>query len=104
MEREAFFVSGGAWGGSREGAKKCVKKGANARAIDRNAAGRNFPDAPLRGLYARSRVYEGVTGLDSFGSWLERLEKRITGGVLGESARQRKLRRNDTRMIMTRPR
>jgi hypothetical protein len=32
-----------------------------------NAGEWNFPDAPLRGLYARSRVYEGVTGMDSFG-------------------------------------
>jgi HipA-like kinase len=49
-----------------------------------NAGEWNFPDAPLRGLYARSRVYEGVTGMDSFGPWLERLEKRITEKVLGE--------------------
>jgi hypothetical protein len=49
-----------------------------------NAGEWNFPDAPLRGLYARSRVYEGVTGMDSFGPWLERLEKRITERVLAE--------------------
>ena len=33
-----------------------------------------FPDAPLRGLYARNRVYESITGMQSFGPWLERLE------------------------------
>ena len=49
-----------------------------------NAGEWNFPDAPLRGLYARSRVYEGVTGMDSFGPWLERLEKRVTEKVLAE--------------------
>jgi hypothetical protein len=49
-----------------------------------NAGEWNFPDAPLRGLYARSRVYEGVTGMGSFGPWLERLEKRITEKVLAE--------------------
>jgi len=49
-----------------------------------NAGEWNFPDAPLRGLYARSRVYEGVTGMDSFAPWLERLEKRITEKVLAE--------------------
>jgi HipA-like protein len=49
-----------------------------------NAGEWNFPDAPLRGLYARSRVYHGVTGMDSFGPWLERLEKRITEKVLAE--------------------
>ncbi len=49
-----------------------------------NAGEWNFPDAPLRGLYARNRVYEGITGRESFGPWLERLEKRLTDRVLGE--------------------
>src|SRR5579885_957275 len=49
-----------------------------------NAGEWNFPDAPLRGLYARNRVYEGVTGEESFGPWLERLEKRITERVFDE--------------------
>ena len=40
-----------------------------------NAGEWNFPDAPLRGLYARNRVYEGVHGMDSFGPWLERVER-----------------------------
>jgi hypothetical protein len=53
-----------------------------------NAGEWNFPDAPLRGLYARSRVYEGVTGMGSFGPWLERLEKRITEKVLAELAEE----------------
>jgi hypothetical protein len=53
-----------------------------------NAGEWNFPDAPLRGLYARSRVYEGVTGMDSFGPWLGRLEKRITEKVLAELAEE----------------
>src|SRR5271155_2825051 len=47
-----------------------------------NAGEWNFPDAPLRGLYARNRVYDGVTGLDSFGRWLERLEKRADETML----------------------
>src|ERR1041384_4169185 len=38
-----------------------------------NAGEWNFPDAPLRGLYCRNRVYEAVTGEDSFGPWLDRL-------------------------------
>jgi hypothetical protein len=46
-----------------------------------------FPDAPLRGLYARNRVYESITGIESFGPWLERLEKRITERVLDEVSR-----------------
>ncbi len=51
-----------------------------------NAGCWDFPDAPLRGLYARNRVYEGITGMESFGPWLERLQKRITKKVLGELA------------------
>ena len=51
-----------------------------------NAGEWNFPDAPLRGLYARNRVYESVTGMESFGPWLERLEHRITERVLAELA------------------
>jgi hypothetical protein len=51
-----------------------------------NAGEWNFPDAPLRGLYARNRVYRGVTGIDAFDPWLSRLEERITENVLGELA------------------
>jgi hypothetical protein len=53
-----------------------------------NAGEWNFPDAPLRGLYARNGVYEGVTGMESFAPWLERLEKRITERVLDEISRE----------------
>jgi len=53
-----------------------------------NAGEWNFPDAPLRGLYARNRVYEGVTGMESFVPWLERIEKQITERVLGELAEE----------------
>jgi hypothetical protein len=49
-----------------------------------NAGEWNFPDAPLRGLYARNRVYEGVTGMASFAPWLERLEKQMTERALDE--------------------
>jgi hypothetical protein len=51
-----------------------------------NAGDWNFPDAPLRGLYSRNRVYRGVTGMDAFGPWLARLEERITASVLAELA------------------
>jgi len=53
-----------------------------------NAGEWNFPDAPLRGLYARNRVYEGVTGMESFAPWLERLEKQMTERGLDEIIRQ----------------
>jgi len=52
-----------------------------------NAGEWNFPDAPLRGLYARNRVYQGVTGMESFAPWLERLEKQVTERVLNELIR-----------------
>ena len=53
-----------------------------------NAGEWNFPDAPLRGLYARNRVYDGVTGMHSFAPWLERLEKRLGERVLDEVAQE----------------
>jgi hypothetical protein len=53
-----------------------------------NAGEWNFPDAPLRGLYARNRVYQSVTGEESFGPWMDRLEKRITERVLDELIRE----------------
>ncbi len=53
-----------------------------------NAGEWNFPDAPLRGLYARNRVYEGVTGEESFAPWLERLEQRMNEKALDEVVRE----------------
>lgn len=49
-----------------------------------NAGEWNFPDAPLRGLYARNRVYQEVIGMESFAPRIERLEKHTTDRVLGE--------------------
>ena len=51
-----------------------------------NAGEWDFPDAPLRGLYARQRVYQDVRGMDSFEPWLGRLEKHFTEAALGEEA------------------
>jgi hypothetical protein len=53
-----------------------------------NAGEWNFPDAPLRGLYARNRVYDGVTGMESFGPWIERLNSNITAKALDEAIRE----------------
>lgn len=53
-----------------------------------NAGEWNFPDAPLRGLYARNRVYEGVIGMESFAPWLERLEKQMIERALDDITRQ----------------
>jgi hypothetical protein len=49
-----------------------------------NAGEWNFPDAPLRGLYARHGVYESVRGMDAFEPWLARVENKITESVLEE--------------------
>jgi hypothetical protein len=51
-----------------------------------NAGEWNFPDAPLRGLYARHRVYESVRGIDSFEPWLGRLESKVGAALLEEAA------------------
>jgi hypothetical protein len=40
-----------------------------------NAGEWTFPDFPLRGVYARNEVYEGVRGWESFEPWLTRVEK-----------------------------
>lgn len=53
-----------------------------------NAGEWNYPDAPLRGLYARNSVYEGVIGMESFAPWIARVEKSITERVLSEIARE----------------
>lgn len=52
-----------------------------------NAGEWDFPDAPLRGLYASNRVYESVTGVESFAPWLERLDS-ITEDAFDEIIRQ----------------
>jgi hypothetical protein len=53
-----------------------------------NAGEWNFPDAPLRGIYARHRVYEGVRGIEAFEPWLSRLEERIGEAAVEEAASQ----------------
>ena len=53
-----------------------------------NAGEWNFPDAPLRGLYSRNGVYEGVTGMESFMFWLELLEKQMTERALDEVTKE----------------
>jgi hypothetical protein len=53
-----------------------------------NAGEWDFPDAPLRGLYSRHRVYERVAGMEAFEPWIARLENQITERVLGEEAAQ----------------
>jgi hypothetical protein len=40
-----------------------------------NAGEWTFPDSPLRGVFARNRVYTRVTGWNSFEPWLSRVEE-----------------------------
>lgn len=53
-----------------------------------NAGEWNFPDAPLRGLYARNKVYDGVRGEEAFAPWLERLERLVSERTLGSLLEQ----------------
>jgi len=66
------------------------ESGYRAQLIDHgfcfNACEWNFPDGPLRGIYARHRVYDSVRGIDSFEPWLTRVETRIDESVLWEIA------------------
>jgi hypothetical protein len=53
-----------------------------------NAAEWNFPDAPLRGLYALPCAYEAVLGLESFAPWLRLLESNIDKQWLAQVAEE----------------
>jgi hypothetical protein len=81
--RQAIFLRPPVAGRLRTGAAPAYR----ALMIDQgfcfNAGEWDFPDAPLRGLYARSLVYQSVRGLDSFDPWLVRLG-RLDDEVLGE--------------------
>jgi hypothetical protein len=46
-----------------------------------NAEAWNFPDVPLRGIFARNAVYRGVTGWGSFEPWLSRVESFPADGL-----------------------
>jgi len=52
-----------------------------------NAGEWNFPDAPLRGIYARAMVYERVRGMAAFEPWMARLEK-LDEGEIGKAAEE----------------
>ena len=46
-----------------------------------NAGEWTFPDAPLRGVFARNKVYAHVRGWDSFEPWLSRVEMFAAEGL-----------------------
>ncbi len=71
------------WAGNCDGRQAVFQRAANERHyraafIDHgfcfNCQEWNFPDSPLRGVYARNSVYAGVTGWASFDPWLSRIE------------------------------
>jgi len=78
--------------GAEKGDEASEERDYRAAMIDQgfcfNAGEWNYPDAPLRGLYARNRVYEGVIGMESFAPWTERVEKSVTERVLAEVIRE----------------
>jgi len=78
--------------GARPGTSEAAQPTYHTWMIDQgfcfNAREWTFPDAPLRGLYARNRVYEGVIGMESFAPWLNALEKQISERVLAEFAEE----------------
>jgi hypothetical protein len=72
------------WTGNADGRQAIFTKPANARKynavfIDQgycfNCSEWNFPDSPLRGVYARNSVYQHVTGWESFEPVLSRAEQ-----------------------------
>jgi hypothetical protein len=59
----------------REGREKLYKAFFIDQGYCFNAGEWNFPDYPLRGVYARNEVYAGVRGWESFEPWLSCIEK-----------------------------
>lgn len=51
-----------------------------------NAGEWNFPDAPLRGRYTRTCVYDHIHGIDDFEPWLSKLESQIDEHAIWECA------------------
>jgi hypothetical protein len=82
-ERQAIFFHDPETGGRGAGAatRYCARRIDNGFCF--NAGEWNFPDAPLRGLYARHRVYESVREMDSIEVWIARVE-RIEESALEE--------------------
>jgi hypothetical protein len=74
------------------GASGTSDRGYQAMMIDHgfcfNGGDWNFPDAPLRSLYANRGVYRSVVGIESFDPWLDRLETGLSLSALYEEAQQ----------------
>ena len=74
------------------GANGTSDRGYQAMMIDHgfcfNGGDWNFPDAPLRSLYANRNVYRSVVGIESFDPWLDRLETGLSLSALHDEAMQ----------------
>jgi hypothetical protein len=84
LEQFAGILAFDKWTGNCDGRQAVYRRrgrerGYSAVFIDQgycfNMGEWNFPDAPLRGVFARSSVYSAVTGWDSFEPWLSRIEQ-----------------------------
>ncbi len=84
LEQFAGILAFDKWTGNCDGRqsvyrRKGRERGYSAVFIDQgycfNMGEWNFPDAPLKGVFARSGVYSAVTSWDSFEPWLSRIEQ-----------------------------
>jgi hypothetical protein len=96
LEQFAGILAFDKWTGNCDGRqavyrRKARERGYSAVFIDHghcfNMGEWNFPDAPLRGVFARNGVYSAVTGWDSFEPWLSRIEQ-FDAQVLWQIAEQ----------------
>lgn len=71
----------------REDGRRCYQTVMIDNGFCFNAGGWTFPDAPLRGLYARQKVYESVTGMDYFAPWLSRVNNSQMTDALDEASK-----------------
>jgi hypothetical protein len=53
-----------------------------------NSGDWNFPDAPLRGRYARTCVYDDIFRIEDFDPWLSKLETQIDEHAIWECAEE----------------
>ncbi|HEY5213304.1 MAG TPA: HipA family kinase [Acidobacteriaceae bacterium] len=84
LEQFAGILAFDKWTGNCDGRqavyrRKGRERGYSAVFIDQgycfNMGEWNFPDAPLKGVFARGGVYSAVTGWESFEPWLSRIEQ-----------------------------
>ena len=94
LEEFAGMLALDKWAGNCNGrqavfTRKTRERKYRANFIDQgfcfNAGEWTFPDSPLRGVYARNRVYAHVTGWAAFEPWLHRIEE-MQSGTLWEIA------------------